>query len=79
MNYRRAVFEKYLPFAPNLMVSRGSPGRGVQLTLLITGICDLGKSSARGPKEDQFQEVRRGGVGRDPEEGESWVHQLKLG
>lgn len=24
-----------------------------------------------GPKEDQFQEVRRGGVGRDPEEGES--------
>lgn len=73
MNYRKSCFGKiFVLCSPNLMVSREEPRVGSRLTLLITGICDLGKSLARGSKGRPVPgSERRGGVGRDPEEGES--------
>lgn len=70
VNYSESCFEKILVFcSPNLMASREEPGVGSRLTQLNAGVCDLGKSLARGSKGGPVQEVRRGGVGRDPRWG----------
>lgn len=60
----------------NLMVSREEPGVGSRLTQLNAGVCDLGKSLARGSKGGPVpgSEERRRGEG--PKRGVSHVGSL---
>lgn len=81
MNCRKSCFEKiFVLCSPNLMVSREEPRVGSRLTLLITGICDLGKSLARGSKGRPAPGSEKRRCGEGPRGGwVMWVHQLRLG